>query len=356
MNYFTKELLIKAVGDATELIELRRNNESSVIVSQYGGRPLGIFPQEDCKSLLWINPHIRHTIESQERDIGGDRYWISPERYYFYKDPENWADWFCPPGLDPADYQILGIKKDACSLTSSIYVNNMLKKVRFNGEVTRQFTLIPEPKNIGGIAYCGIEYVDDCVFFASNLQMNGWSLANIISGGSENPGTVIIPVKKDAKPISYFREIPDDRLRVEDDYVAYKIDVNDVYKLAIRPDDIDFSKPARIGYVLKVPGTDQYSFLLKQSMDVPKTQKECYDTARDHPDAEIGVIQSYNSESPHKPELRYGEIELQLNKFETIENTSHGKATHQLLAYLGSKDEIIDVVEKNLAVSHPLFF
>lgn len=232
----------------------------------------------------------------------------------------------------------------------------MLKKVRYNGEVTRQLTLIPEPKNTGGIAYCGIEYVDDCVFFSSNLQMNGWSLANIISGGPENPGTVLIPVKENVKPISYFREIPDDRLRVEKNYVAYKIDVNDVYKLAIRPEDIDFSKPARIGYVIKIPDSDQYGFLLKLSMDVPKTQDECFDTARDHPDAEIGVIQSYNSESPQKPQLRYGEIELQLNKFETIENASHGKATHQLLAYMGSKNEILGVVEKYLDISHPALF
>ena len=39
--------------------------------------------------------------------IGGDRYWISPEREYFYKNPETWTDWFCPSELDPANYEIL---------------------------------------------------------------------------------------------------------------------------------------------------------------------------------------------------------------------------------------------------------
>jgi len=66
---------------------------------------------------------------------------------------------------------------------------------------------------------------------------------------------------------------------------------------------------------------------------MPKSQNDCFDISRDHPDAEIGVIQSYNSESPDKLVLNLGEIELQLNHFETEGDISHGKATHQLFAY-----------------------
>ncbi len=355
MNYFTKDALLSAIGNSTNLVELKMDEGGSVIISEYGGRPLGVFPKKDCYSLLWIASNVKEAIKTNERSIGGDRYWISPERDYFYENPEKFQGWFCPPGLDPANYSVIGESDKSCTVSSDVSIVNMATKIKYNGEITRQFSLIDEPISTG-VNYCGIEFLDDCVLYAPGVKMNGWTLANIISGGPDNPGTVLIPTKENARPLSYFRNIPEDRLKTGENYVAYKIDVDDVYKLAIRPEDIDFSSAAKIGYALKMPDSDDYGLLVKLSEDVPKKQDECFDVARDHPDLEIGVIQSYNSESPDKPQLRYGEIEFQLNIFKTIDNTSHGKAKHQLLAYIGSKDEILGVIEKYLGISNPLLF
>ena len=354
MNYFTKEDLISAVGKKTHLIELIYE-DGSVIISEYGGRPLGIFPKRGCISLLWINPSIKEIIETRNPSIGGDRYWISPERDFFYKDPENWCDWFCPEGLDPANYEILADSNNSCTVSSNIFITNMVTKHGYQGEITRQFKVIKEPYKTG-IDYCGLEFLDDCILYSPNLKINGWSLAKVISEGVQNPGTVLIPTKINPKPLSYFRKIPQERLKVGERYVAYKIDVNDIYKLAIRPEDIDFSKPAKIGYVLRLPKTQEYGFLVKLSEDIPKTQDQCFDRARDHPNSEIGVIQSYNSESPNKPLLNFGEIELQLNPFNTIENTSHSKARHQLFGYIGTKKEILNVIEQYLGIENPFLF
>jgi len=106
----------------------------------------------------------------------------------------------------------------------------------------------------------------------------------------------------------------------------------------------------------KIPDSEEYGFLVKLSDDVPKSQDECFDVSRDHPEEEIGVIQSYNSESLNKPLLKFGEIEIQLNQFVTIDNTSHGKAKHEILGYIGSKEEILDVIEKYLGIMNPDLF
>jgi len=355
MNFFTKNELISIKDDIGNIVELKFNEESSVIVSEYGGRLLGLYPKNDVFSLLWINPEIKNVIKSRQRDIGGDRYWISPEREFFYEKPQTWEGWFCPHGLDPAYYEFLAESSKSCTLSSPITVESQIKKEIYNGEMTRQMSLIKDPISTG-LSYCGIEFVDDCIFFQPGLRINGWSLACVISGGSSNPGTALIPTKSDPRPLSYFRTIPQDRVRVGNNYVAFKIDVDDVYKLAIRPEDIDFSRKAKIGYVLKIPDSEEYGFLVKLSDDIPKSQKECFDVSRDHPEEEIGVIQSYNSESLNKPLLKFGEIEIQLNKFETIDNTSHGKAKHQILGYIGSKVEILDVIEKFLGISNPKLF
>jgi hypothetical protein len=354
MNYYTKNSLISAVGKSTKLIELT-SGESSILISEYGGRPLGIFPTKDCYSLFWIAADIKQVIESREWGTGGDRYWISPERSFFYKNPEMWEDWFCPEGLDPAHYEVLLSTEKSCTVSSKINVKNQFSKQILTGEITRQFTIVKELFKTG-VEYCGIEYIDDCVFFSPNLKINGWSLACVISGGPQNPGTVLIPTKSTPKPLSYFRVIPDNRLKVSKDHVSFKIDVDDIYKLAIRPEDINFTRAAKIGYVLKMPDSENWGFLVKLSDDLPKSQDHCFDVSRDHPESEIGVIQSYNSESPNKPALNFGEIEIQLKQFSTIDNTSHGKAVHQLFAYTGLKDEILGVIEKYLGIIDPYIF
>jgi hypothetical protein len=355
MNYFTRNGLLSIKADIGNIVELNFNNESSAIVSEYGGRLLGLFPKNESSSLLWINPEIQNEIKSRKWEVGGDRYWISPEREFFYEKPQMWEGWFCPHGLDPAYYEILAESSRTCTLSSPITVESQIKKEIYNGEMTRQITLMKEPISTG-LSYVGVKFVDDCVFFQPNLQINGWSLACVISGGSLNPGTVLIPTKSNPKPLSYFRTIPQDRIRVGKRHVAFKIDVDDIYKLGIRPDDIDFSRKAKIGYVLKIPDSEDYGFLVKLSEDIPKSQEDCFDVSRDHPDEEIGVIQSYNSESVNKPLFKFGEIELQLNSFKTIDNTSHGKAIHEIYGYLGSKAEILEVIEEYLGIINPKLF
>ncbi len=83
MNYFTKESLLANKSDIGNVVELNFNSESSAIISEYGGRLLGLFPKNDNYSLLWINPNIKKKVQSRQWDIGGDRYWISPEREFF---------------------------------------------------------------------------------------------------------------------------------------------------------------------------------------------------------------------------------------------------------------------------------
>ncbi|MFX1239597.1 MAG: DUF6786 family protein, partial [Promethearchaeota archaeon] len=300
-------------------------------------------------------PEIKEVIEKRDWNIGGDRYWISPERDFFYKNPESWKDWFCPEGLDPAEYKFIARSDSSCSVSSKISLTNQNTKEQYEGQITRKISFIKERYSTG-VNYCGIEYIEDCSLNKANLKVNGWTLTQIISGGPYNPGTVLIPTNPNPKPLSYFRTIPQDRLRIGENYVAFKIDVNDIYKLTIRPEDIDYNRQAKIGYILDIPETEDWGFLVKLSEDMPKSQNDCFDISRDHPESEIGVIQSYNSESPDKLFLNFGEIELQLNKFKTEDDISYGHGKHQLFAYVGVKEDILELVYKYLGISNPVLF
>ena len=356
MNYFNKETLHATLHNKTRVLDLELNERSSATIMEHGGRLLGLFPNNTRYNLLWTNPHIIDVISSGSRKMGGERYWISPERDYFYKKPEIWGDWYCQEGLDPASYEILDADDNSCTISTPIKIINHMSNELFQGEITRQFRLIKEPVKTNTQYYCGVEIIDDCVIYKPNVKANGWSLSCVISGGTENPGTVLIPTKQKAKPLSYFRNIPNDRINVSSDHVSFKIDVDDIYKLAIRPEDLDFNQSAKIAYVLRIPDSNDYGLIIKLSDDIPQTQADCFDLSRDHPDSEIGVVQTYNSDSPDKPLINYGEIELQLNKFETIDNTSHGKALHKLCGYVASKEEILEIIDKYLSIDQPYLF
>lgn len=351
MSYYTKDDLSSSLRDNTNFLALNNSNQGTVIICEFGGRVLGMFPDNETYTLFWINQDLKKTIEHRNRDIGGDRFWLSPERIFFYDDPENWEGWNCPATLDPAYYKIIERNEGGCKVHSKISVSNHLNDERYEGEVTREFKLVKDSLDID-ITHIGIEITEICRLNKPNLKINGWNLTNIISGGTKNPGTVLIPTTSLAKPLSYFRTIPNERLFVEKNYIGFKIDVDSIYKLAIRPEDIDFSRLAKIGYILKIPNSEKYGLLLKLSDDIPRTQKECFDEARDHPPSEIGIIQSYNSESPDEKDLRYGEIELQLNMFESERNLSKLNASHTIFAYSGSLKEILLVIKKHLGIDN----
>ena len=356
MNYINKETLNAILHDKTNVLDLAFNEGASAIVMEHGARLLGIFPKNTNYNLLWVNPQIIDEISSRSRRLGGERFWISPERDYFYKKPNTWEDWYCQDGIDPAHYEILDYDEKSCTISTPLKIINHVTSELLRGEITRQFRLINEPVKTEAQYYCGVEIIDDCVIYQPNVKANGWSLSCVISGGTENPGTVLIPTRQEAKPLSYFRDIPNDRMKVSTDHISFKIDVDDIYKLAIRPEDLDFNQQAKIAYVLKIPDSNEYGILIKLSNDIPRAQADCFDISRDHPDSEIGVVQTYNSNSPDKPLLNYGEIELQLNKFDTIENTSHGKALHKLCAYIANEEEILTIIEKYLSIDQPCLF
>ncbi|MEJ2295203.1 MAG: hypothetical protein P8Y23_10590, partial [Candidatus Lokiarchaeota archaeon] len=149
MNLYTKEKLIASCVNLTDLVELNNSNNGSVTISEYGGRILGLFPKSDEINLLWVNPKIKEIIQSKERAIGGDRYWISPERDFFYKDPTTWSNWFCPPSLDPGNYEILAHDQHSCTVSSAISLMNQRTKQKISGEITRQFSIVKEPIDTG---------------------------------------------------------------------------------------------------------------------------------------------------------------------------------------------------------------
>jgi hypothetical protein len=58
-----------------------------------------------------------------------------------------------------------------------------------------------------------------------------WGLTQVVPPGGQASGTVIVPTAHRAQPIGYFGPLGEDRLRVYDDQVIFRIDAAKVAKL-----------------------------------------------------------------------------------------------------------------------------
>jgi len=313
----------------TATVELRSVN-GSILVSEYGGRILGI-SVKGSPNLLWINPNLETVLESRGFNVGGLRVWVSPERNFFYKDPEAFGGWFCPSELDPGYFKILNATESSATLESKFKLKDLLNNETLKVSIVRDVLL--EDLDDGGLAVHVRESLTASGFNKSRLSL--WALAQVYPGRG-NVGTVAVPVKRKAEPIHYFGPIPNDRLKIAEGYVAFLIDGAYICKLGIKPEDLRMRGWASIGYFTETPWSDGEALTLTmETCCAPRSQTECLDVAKADPKGAKAAVQSYNS-GPNAEWLKFGEIELQFPASTLTNGLQFSTASYTVKAYLGS--------------------
>ncbi len=338
MDYF--QSLVDILGKFTKFSVLGKG-DTRVVVSEKGGRIIGIFI-DASPNLLWVNPKLEEILSEDGWNIGGIRLWLSPERSFFYSSPEKFEGWFCPKGIDPAQYRLIKDEPMHLSLGSRISVYDNLLKSNLEGFVRREIRILDiRRKYLKFWVREGIvgEYVD---------RVNPWVLAQVPVGW-KNVGTVLIPVKKNYEPVHYFREIPKDRLHRTDDCISFKIDGGLVTKLGVRPEDLREVGSGQIAYVTQIDKR-LWSAIILSSSNLPVSQEDCLDVPKYNPEGYRASIQSYNSGHESFPDIKFGEIELQLAPTMNIDGRIFATVEYNLVAMIGSREEILSKVKKLLKV------
>jgi hypothetical protein len=321
-----------------------------MIFTIYGGRLLGMWPKKD-NNPLWIYPDLDEVMNSSQWLIGGERLWVAPERHFFYENPRDFEGFHVPAEIDPGEYVGTG----DCTFESVFSLLDYRKNETFDGSACkRQFTVIRDPFS-SSLPFAGVSVTDTVTVPSTQIDICGWSLAQVYTFGSDMPGTVLYPVAPGASLLSYFKPIPQDRAMVAGPYARFKIDANGAYKLAIKPQDVVWSNPCKAVYLTPTPDGHTWMCLIKRSNDIPRTAEECLDVPKSNPNGEKGVVQSYNSGTDlvwNGSEFPYfGEIELQLNKGKHQGNLTVSSSTHELLAYEGEKGQMVELAKTALGVS-----
>ena len=348
---FTFEQLKSIVGKYTDVI-VKETKSGKLLFSQHGARLLGMYPEGKGDNALWVNEDLEKTLEEHHAMVGGERLWISPERNFYYENPRDFEGYHFPWEIDPGEYKYIKSK------TAIIYKNpfSLLEydqnKLFDNSVKKRGFKLINDPYKTK-LPYTGVSITDSITVNDTEIEMCAWSITQVDTCGPELPGTALFPVKPDCKYISYFDHITPDRIDIFEHYAKFKIDGRYSCKLGIRPEDIHFDNPCKALY-LTPTHSDQsvWSCVIKRSNDIPQSQDDCVDMAKSDPEGPKGAVQAFNTDhgTIEPVALPCGELGLQLTKGIVKDGKTVSKATHELLAYTGSKNELLELAKTALQI------
>ncbi len=339
---------ISTIAKKYSSVVVKESATGRVLFTEYGGRLLGMWPRGDGHNPLWVNPDLQRCMSGGQWMTGGERLWIAPERNFFYENPRDFEGFHVPAEIDPGEYKTTGeLRFESVFSLLDYHTNEAI-----DGSVMRRaFSVIDDPYATS-LAYVGVRIDDSITVPGDSAQFCGWSLAQIYTCGPEAPGTAFFPARTASRLVSYFNSIPPDRAEVVENHARFKIDSNDIYKLAIRPEDMLFDNSCKAVYVTAAPDGASWMCLIKRTNDMPRSQSECVDVARDNPDGPRGAIQAYNNGPGFSLSEQgipaFGEIELQLSKAVAKDQEMVSAAAHELLAYEGSKGAILELAQKAL--------
>ena len=318
-----------------------------VLISERGARVLGLF-LDSKPNLLWVNPKVEKIFSEGGWNLGGLRLWISPERNFFYKKPETFDEWFCPEGIDPGDYRLTRADSKAVFLEGRISAYDHILEAQLNGYAYREIRLLESDKG-----YLRLR-IREGIIGEYPARVNPWVLAQVPMSYA-GAGTVIIPTKKNAEPIHYFGEIPKDRLRVLANHISFKIDGEYVSKLGVKPEDLREPGLGAIAYLFRIDKRTWASLILK-SQNIPLSQEDCLDVAKADPNLPRAAIQSYNSGPEAFPDVKFGEIELQLAPTINISGRIFASAEYDVIAFIGRKNMVLNKLRRTLNVARPKLY
>ncbi len=281
---------------------LLESDFARLLIVLNGGRVLAV--SLGLENLLWVHPKPQQCVMSDDWNLGGIRTWISPERDYFYKNPADFDQWFCPMGIDPIYYKVVSKEKTSITLIADIEAKNNPTSEIFKGILTKRIDLISTNETDNN-REAKIRIHDILQIHSNHTPVAIWSILQVPTNEAQE-SKVRLPINV-ANAISYFDPIPEDYFIYNENSIDFILDGEKELKLGIPPEDFPDNSKIAFSYSYKVNGKN--ASISVNSNTNASNQDECLDVAKSSPNGLKGVIQFYNSDF-NKSGLKYGELEI----------------------------------------------
>ncbi len=339
-------------------VMVRHSDSGQLVFARYGGRLLGLYPRADGPNALWVNPALAATLAAGEWLSGGERLWLAPERDFFYRDPANFGGVHVPTAIDPGAWQVdSAAREDTLRLSSTFDLYDCQQQQTYRQScLQRTFRPFSDPYATG-LDYVGVQIQDQVTLRQTPRRFCAWSITQVYLPHRSHPATALIPTRDQADILAYFDAIPAEQAEACRGYIRFRLDAAAIYKLAVRPEQLNPANPVKALCLAPCPDGTDWCCVVKRTQAVPRTQAECVDIARNPATRLRGVVQSYNhgpqageSVTPH----HFGEIEIQFNAAQpAADNSARSRAQHELLAYSGSRTQMLALAQQLLQLEQP---
>jgi len=211
------------------------------------------------RSFGWINYGLISSgkIEKHMNGYGGeDRLWLGPEggqfSIFFAPGREmKIENWFTPKGIDTEPFQMLQKSKTEVEMQTSMLLQNYAKTT-FDVQIKRKITLLSNEEIAGRLKIEAGSDINSVAFESENILINNGSKPWMAEGGTvclwilgmfrpSDQVTIVVPFKNDKMQNSpvvtsdYFGEIPEDRLKIKDNWIFFKADGKYRSKIGVSP-------------------------------------------------------------------------------------------------------------------------
>lgn len=350
------ESVLHTAGEPYARLPLSR--EATVLITQRGGRVLGIFPAPESENLLWTNDaafaspqHFAQFTAAGHWNLGGERMWIAPEIQYNVRDRHNfWGTMRVPPQMDPGAYTLHDatsyVEQPSVTLTMPLTLTAYtLAEGEQSLSLQRTYTPVPDPLNGLGVyadwradvAYCGYRQVAMLSGETTTAYSETWNLVQVIAGGQ-----LIIPCATRLEASDYFGSVPEEARQIhfgEVPYLLLSLTGNRQYKVGYKA----ACMTGRMGYWRPLPDGRE-AVLIRAFFNDPSNRYA------EEPPLMPGVtghsVHVYNDGGEFGGELSFGEMECS----GTTIRASAAQDTYLLWVYIGTPAAIRQVIEVLLGV------
>lgn len=332
---------------------LKLQNNSSVIITQRGGRVFGPFLSEDSESILWASnifstkDKFKEYLDSGDWNMGGDRIWLAPEIQYNVKDRTNFFDSYdLPENVDPGFYKLEGssgvswtldqdLILDTYNIASGkkeLHIEKIIKKAEDPLRNLNEYD-----KLIDGVIFSGYEQqISLLEKKADNIASESWSLMQLNPGGR-----LYIPSVSTAEYTDYYEPVDNKFQQIGSNHIRLEITGNRRYKVGYNAAHVF----GRLGYINNYK-EDKYYLVIRSFFNNPSA---LYSEEPSHtPGKQGNSIHVYNDNGGYGG---FGELEVNGQTIGGRSGRSFTSDQFHFGVYIGNRDKINKIAYNLLGIN-----
>lgn len=344
--------LLNTVGEPFAVLPL--SGDASLLITQRGGRVLGLFPTPESANLFWTSsafdsPDAWHAFinraDGWHWNLGGDRVWIAPEITYNVRDRRDFGGtWDIPRALDPGNFVMVRTEQ-GISLTNEMHLQSYhhgerLGETHFRLSRVIENTQVPlsdYASNMLAFGYdqlAGLDRLDD----ARQPFSEAWNLVQLNAGG-----TLIIPVIGEVGASDYVKPVPAFARQVVNGALHLPLNGQQQFKIGYKA----LCMTGRMGYLHDLPDGRAY-LLVRHFFNDPSNLYA--EEPPDEPGNTGHSVHVYNDGGAIAQGRPFCEMECSGRMLDSNESLARTGVQHpiQLWAYVGARDAVRDIARQLL--------